>query len=430
MNYIKEIKSRFTKDGYIKDVSILTGGTILAQIVPLIFYPILSRIYTPSDFGVLSSILAIANILTNLSTGKYERSIIITENKMIAINIVALVLILTLGILSVLLIFSYVFYDYLGFIYGDIQNRNMLFVPFLISFFVIIYQSYNEWCVKYKYFKNVSYNKILNGAASPIFQFSIGSLKIFSPIGLLIGDVIGKGVSALNCTLSFASKDINLLKYVTLKRIKLYALKYIDFPKFILPAQLLNVIGSSIPILAIGYFFNVKEVGYFSMANMVLVLPSTIVGKAMADAFRNKASEIYLRTGNCRYLYKKNVLMISIISLIGYSLLYTIAPSLFDIALGSEWRESGVYARILMPIIAVSIVSEVVASMFIIAEKMKIGLYWQILYLITSVLPFIFAYWIKDIYVILIIYTICKMFAHIVNLILTYRFTINKLKVQ
>ena len=50
----------------------LMSGTGLSQVIPILSVPILSRIYSPTQFGIYSSFLAISALITIVSTQRFE----------------------------------------------------------------------------------------------------------------------------------------------------------------------------------------------------------------------------------------------------------------------------------------------------------------------------------------------------------------------
>ena len=73
------IKRFLPKSTYAKNVLTLMTGTGLAQAIPIAISPILTRIYTPEEFGVFALYMAIASILTVLVTGRYEMAILLPK---------------------------------------------------------------------------------------------------------------------------------------------------------------------------------------------------------------------------------------------------------------------------------------------------------------------------------------------------------------
>ena len=76
---MKKILQRIIgKSEFAKNTFTLTLGTSIAQFFPLIFYPILVRIFSPKDFGLLATLTSITGILAVLATGKLTPKVIIT----------------------------------------------------------------------------------------------------------------------------------------------------------------------------------------------------------------------------------------------------------------------------------------------------------------------------------------------------------------
>ena len=69
-------KSEFRKN-VLKNVL----GTSLSQILLLIAMPILTRIYTPSEFAGLTIFMAIVAIITVISNGKFEIALVLPKQK-------------------------------------------------------------------------------------------------------------------------------------------------------------------------------------------------------------------------------------------------------------------------------------------------------------------------------------------------------------
>src|SRR6202040_4101300 len=75
---------------FAKNVSIIAGGTALAQAFGVACAPILTRIYHPAEFGALQVFISIMSLLTVAATGRYEIAVLLPEDEQSAIDILAL----------------------------------------------------------------------------------------------------------------------------------------------------------------------------------------------------------------------------------------------------------------------------------------------------------------------------------------------------
>lgn len=416
-----KLLQKYKNNSFIKNSVILTIGTVIAQGVPVLFSPVLSRMFPPEQFGLLAILTSITVILSTISTGKYESAILIAPSKKEAASLVFIALLLSaffsLFVILLLLLFSP---SILALLKQPSLGGWIFIAPFT-SFFISIYLSYNEWCVRNSYFKNLSFNKITNTSSIALSSIILGFSKVISG-GLVIGDVIGRFFSAGACVFHAAKTDYTTFKEVSFTNIKAMAKRYLSFPKFIMPAQLLNVVGGQMPVLLIGSYFGSKELGYFVMVNMVLGVPISVISNAIRDVFRQRASEDYQKHNSCLYIYKKTVTSISIISVVIFSLLFFISPWLFPFVFGKTWEMSGQYAQILVPLVALGFIVESVSGMFFVAEKTKLLFIWQVLYFLFITLSLSIGYWFfNDIKATIICFAFGKGIVYLISFVMTYQ---------
>jgi O-antigen/teichoic acid export membrane protein len=205
---------------------------------------------------------------------------------------------------------------------------------------------------------------------------------------------------------------------------RILAKKYIEFPKFSLPGQLIDTFNTQLPTLTIASFFFSTETGYYTMAGNLLSVPASVIAVAVKDVFRQRANEEWIRYGNCHQIYKKTVrIMFAVIVPIAI-LLFIILPDLFSILLGQNWRISGIYSRILLPNVVILFMFQVVDAVFIIANKMKASFLWQIYSVSLTISSLCIGCLIyKDIRMTLISYVIARSIANLTRFYLTYKYS-------
>ena len=69
------------RSGYSKNIITLVTGTTLAQAIPIAISPILTRLYSPEDFGVFAIYFSASMVLSVFATGKYEMAITLPKDK-------------------------------------------------------------------------------------------------------------------------------------------------------------------------------------------------------------------------------------------------------------------------------------------------------------------------------------------------------------
>lgn len=419
---LKDIQN-LVKGEFARNAITLTLGTSIAQILNFLIYPVLSRLFSPSDFGVYATISSITTILAVMGTGRYEKSVLIADSKNDAANVIGLSLligiIVNLTILSTFLLFS----KPISLLFNAPYLEKWLFICPIGALSINIYNCYNEWCVRNKYFTNLSFNKITNSSAIALNKFLFGILKL-SDFGLIIGDLLGRLITAVVSVFYALKKDKHEFLQISVKKLKIQALKFIDFPKVFLPGELINSITLALPIFFIGANFSKNEVGLYSTAMSLLFLPVSVIAYTIKDVFRQKANEDFRKSGNCYVSYTKLFKILVLSSIVGFVILFPILPGAFSFILGDNWRPSGEFSQILLPMIVAEFIATPLNGVFIVTNQLRITFYWQIMFLLCTVLSlFIGIKFFDDITMCLICYSIGRTLAFILDTVLSFKYS-------
>src|SRR5579859_6097194 len=78
---------------FLKDVSIMLTGAAGGQAVSLLLSPLLTRLYSPQEFGTLSVYSAIVAILVVISSLRYELALPLVRDDEDAVNLMAVCLV-------------------------------------------------------------------------------------------------------------------------------------------------------------------------------------------------------------------------------------------------------------------------------------------------------------------------------------------------
>ncbi|MEG1763213.1 MAG: oligosaccharide flippase family protein [Bacteroidales bacterium] len=317
----------------------------------------------------------------------------------------------------------FLFGNHLNILFQEPQLSKWLWIVPISSVSIVIFNTYNEWCVRNKYFTYLSYNKISNSSGIVLSKLFFGFYTIVGK-GLLVGDILGRVFSAITCIYRALKKDKETLCKISWQKMKKMSTEFKDCPKFLLPAGLLDVLVMNMAVFMFSSFFTSSEVGYYSMAMAILSLPASVVAVAVKDVFRQRANEDYVNTGSCRPILKKTILYMGLGIIPVCLLLFFIFPSLFDFILGESWRMTGVYASILLPWVATDFVYSSISGVFIIANKMAMSLWLFILSFFASLIPLsIGCFYYHNIIISLSLMVIFRIFLNIYRTSLAYKYS-------
>ena len=371
------------KSDFSRNVLTLMTGTTVAQAIPLAISPILTRIYTPHDFGLLALFISISFIFGSIANAKYEQVIMLPKKDEDAINILALGFIISSTLTLILLFIVIFFNNYIATLLNNQEISSWLYFIPISVFFIALFNLLTYFNSRKKNYKDIARATIIKSLVMATIQLSIGFLKN-GATGLISGQFLSQMFANMQL-LKNIIKNRPLLSKIRGVKIIALAKKYRDFPKFALPSNLANTLSQHLTTILISSFYSVATLGFYSLAQRVLGMPSALVGNAIGQVFFQEATEERQRTGTIIKTFDATVKRLIVIALPSFTLLFFMVESLFSFVFGEEWSVAGEYAKILIPYFFISLISSTLSSTYDIFGYLKLELWWQISLLIGVV---------------------------------------------
>ncbi|WP_210143595.1 oligosaccharide flippase family protein [Staphylococcus sp. GDY8P94P] len=312
---------------FFKNVATMMSGTLIGQLIIIITLPIISRIYTPLQFGEYSNIVAIIGILSVLTTLRYDTGIAVTKNKIdrnVLISFTFIInIIISIFILMVLLILN-LFYELL--------SIKLIFYIFTTIFLIGNVQILTNIATSNGKFKKISLTKFTQSLSQVLLQL-LGQIFYKQTFFLYLGYLIGKS-NGVYILYKSNSLKIQNLKF-SLKDFKKIMVKFKDYPMYGLPSSLLNSFSTNIIIILVLYFFGGYYAGIYGLISRIMSGPLQLISKSFnsvlfkytKDNSTNKVKKIYIMT---------NIIIGSLFFIVIF-IFCIIKINLFHIIFGQEW---------------------------------------------------------------------------------------------
>jgi O-antigen/teichoic acid export membrane protein len=382
----------FPQGHFVRNVIVLAGGTAFAQAITILVSPILTRLYTPGDYGVVAVYSSTLGILTTVASLRYELAIPLPEKDEDAVNLVILSLIIV-ALMSILvglvaLVFGVKFIQWI-----KIQTLRPYLWLFPISMFLIgSYQVFNFWAVRKEGYDIIAKTKLYQGLGSAITQITLGILKC-GPLGLISGQIVGQSAGISTLSQSLLKKHKEKLTPIRLNTIKKVASRYQRFPKYSSIGGLVNTAGLQIPSILFAYYYGPQVAGWYALAQRVLGLPMNLVGQAVSQVYIGTASKlVHNDLAAFRSLFLKAAKRLSLIGGIVIFILALFGPWIFALIFGPNWENAGRYIQILSPAILLQFVVAPLSQTMNILEHQHWQLSWDIFRLILIFLSIFVTY--------------------------------------
>lgn len=369
------------KSEFSRNVLTLMTGTTIAQALPIAVSPILTRIYTPENFGVFALFYSIVLIFGVVTTGKYELALVIPEKDEDAINILALGLIIN-GILSVvLLFFAILFNQEITNWLGNQEISFWLYFAPLLIFLVGFFNLLNYFNIRKKHFGDIATANIIKSIALSVAQLTIGALKS-GATGLVTGQIFSQLFANFRLAKNIYN-DSDLINSITVKKMAVQGKRFIKFPKFSMLSELINSISHNGLQILIPIFFNIKTLGYYSLVYKILALPMSLIGAAISQVYIQEAASELRETSSIKKSFDH--VLIKLLSLAPiFAAAYFFIGDFFVFAFGSNWAVAGEYAEILLPLFFIRLVSSTLSTTLSVLELQKQSLYINIILLVST----------------------------------------------
>lgn len=372
---------------FTKNVLTLSIGTTLAQALPIAVSPILTRIYSPDDFGILALFISISLIFGSIANLRYELAVVLPERDEDAISVFILGCIVTFIISSVLFVVFFSFGTQISALLNNDEIEIWLYFVPLVVFFIGIYNMLKYFSIRFKEYKSISKSQILKSLFMSIIQVFLG-IKGFNSSGLIIGQISSHFFANLGLINNVLKKTD--FSYFNHNKLKSIGLRYIDFPKFSAPSILSNSLSNNLINILISIFYSSSILGFYSLAIKTISSPFTLIGNSIGQVFFQESTVEKNNTGLIKNTFDKTLKKLIIFSSIIFVSLFFVAEEVFGIIFGAEWEKSGLYVKYLCPLFFFKFIGASLSNTLNVFEKQNIALLWQLILLILSLLIFVF----------------------------------------
>lgn len=364
-----------------RDVLKLASSSGVSQLLLVAATPALSRLYGPDAFGALAVFSSLYSILVGIFMLKFELSILLSKDTEKAIALTRLTLRLS-GWFSSIMLFGMIVARV---VYLDFPAV-YFFLPITI-FIGALLSTAHQWASRLKHFGYSSISSISNTVTNLALCFILSYLG-FVAEGLIIGYAAGLLAATIYLCLKHSSVFSSSLLLGDVNALALIR-EYRQFPTHILPNAIVAALAQfSLPIIG-AHYFSASAIGLYSMANRVLVLPTALLGVAIADAFRSEFVSRLHRGDDYVALLKKMLLTLVAIAVPSYVGLYLLSPVAFRIVFGDQFADAGTYARYLCAGAAGQFITLPFLYLFIALDRTRAGLMVQATLNILPIVGFV-----------------------------------------
>jgi O-antigen/teichoic acid export membrane protein len=376
----------------IRHTMVLAAGSAVARVVGVASIPVITRLYTPEQYGLFALFLSATALLMPLASLRYSAALPLPRRHgtAVALLLVCLAcLCMFLGLMAILFgLFSTNLFDL--FSAGPLAP---LWPVLVLSVGTAgLFEILTNWSVRRRRFRLMAQVDVTQSALGGLLKIGLGYLTL-QRLGLVVGHIAAQVVA---CTMLARATWIEAARQVRrtcIRTLKMVAYRYADFPKFRLPSQMLMSFSQQAPLLFVTAMYGTATGGQLGLALVALALPLTLIGQTTGQAYYGEIARIgRADPARIRSLTRHVAIRLFLIGLVPTLVLGFAGARLFPLVFGTGWGEAGVYASILAIYLLAQFVANPLAHALSVFDKQRVFLGLNVVRAMMTVGAFTVAY--------------------------------------
>jgi O-antigen/teichoic acid export membrane protein len=356
----------------------IATGTAGGQLLALLCAPILSRLYSPAEFGMYAVFFALAIAGASISALRFELAIPLpNDNKdvfgIVILGLLSSVTVAVVGTVAMMLAAPWL----AGIVAQPHIERWLLLVPSTaaaMGAFAVL----NQLAIRQHRYGAVGRRNILQAFVLLCAQVGFGLLGLGGG-GLILGLLIGQAAGMLS--LFFGSRLMSPDARIGSAPRNLRRLlgRFRRMPLIMAPSGFMNVLGIQLPVLVIAGFYGDAVAGWLGLTQRVLALPVMLLGAAVAQVYLGELVPLWREHRPEVYSFYTRTTRRLCLAAAAISMpIIFLGPWLFGLVFGAEWAESGRFAQPLALSLAAQLVAVPMAQTLTAFEMQKHQVAWDV----------------------------------------------------
>ena len=170
------------------------------------------------------------------------------------------------------------------------------------------------------------------------------------------------------------------------RRAAAMAARHQKFPRYDVPAALLNVAALELPVILIGIFYGEAATGQFGLAVRVTGWPAAMATAALAQLYYPRANEEFVASGNARTITVESLRGLIRTGVPLYAGVVVLAPWVFPPLFGDAWRLAGIMASLLAPLYVTMFLVAPISQLYFVRGRQRAFLAYQAMYFASALI--------------------------------------------
>lgn len=358
-----------------KSSVLIISGTVIAQILHMAALPIVSRLYSPTEFGLFNIVSAAMATILPLSTLKYEFAILRVKRQHQVGLLVAFCILFSLVVAALVPVGA-----------GLLRNFHWDIAPIWSSWMLFamlagggVFQTSWQVAVRESRHQSMAIAKPLQSIVFNIVAI-VGALSGWPTVAtLVVGDMVSRFSSSAVALRRTDISDDKTFRRWNAGALWLLLKRYVHYPVFSMPSGVIAAFAASLPIFWLAATFSEDVVGQYGMAWRTVFMPLSMISLALNQVVTGRLSQM-VRDNDpniSSYLLRVSAGATAIMALpILFIFLWgNVALTFF---LGREWLLAGQMVEAMVPLFLAIFVAGPIGMALAVIGRTDLQLGWDI----------------------------------------------------
>ena len=346
---------------FVKNVSILVTGAIFSQIITILAAPLLSRLYTPEQFGEYGVFITIVGLLSTIAALTYDMSIVKQTKRTQANHLFQICIIIALSTSSVCFLLLLIFHSFI--------EMSFIYVLPIAMFLYAVNNAIYSLLNRYQLYNLLSKIQVLRSLMIVTLQIIFGYLS-FTHYGLVVAVLISALIVGVYGYSQFIA-NYKIERFPGIKASKILLTTNLDFARFGLPQNVMSYLAANSPVLIFTLYYDLATVGAYFFAIKLVQVPANVMGASIKRVFYRQAEILSSDPIALSELYKKMTLIMTAMIIPIAVVWFVYAEEIFPAIFGEEWIVAAEFSKWMLIWFGAQFVMAPTRSLFIVFDIQK-----------------------------------------------------------
>lgn len=373
------LQDRLSGSAFTRNVSVLLISTVIGQAAGVLLSPLLTRIFSPEEFGMLSVFSSILFTFGGAACLRYEIAIPLAQNETDGANLIAATgLALLLCTIAMTLACWLLPTSVLGGLDGGSATSLRLLLPvglFVFGLFTLLLYA-ATWAQN---FNILARARISQGIGGPLSQIVLGLLGMGST-GLALGFVVGQTAGTTLLFKRMILERLPMIRLASWAGIRDALWTHRAYPLITSWATVVDALGGgALLYLIIAYYYPGPVAGFLFLAERVVARPLVMISNSMLMVFIGELGR-YKHTdpAHLRVRFRQITSKQLLIGLAWVAVINIVSVVAFPTIFGAEWAAAVPYLLVISATHLATNVIQCVSNTLQALNRQALAASWQV----------------------------------------------------